>query len=329
MTFAVVIVNWNGAADTLACLESFYAGSDQALAIIVDNGSSDDSILRITNALVQQGIELLRVAPTVMPTAWGGARVLLIEAGENLGFAAGCNLGLRAAAATACDATVFLNNDTVVEADALDRIVARLIGDPACYACLPMLTVHGSDRIWNCGGVVHPIGVRRYHLAGRPRAEGAQLSEISCSFFTGCCFAVRTADFAARGGFSERFFFGEEDFELALWMRDRALSAVCLTTAVVQHKVSASFSAAAGPRQNARVFIYYLNRFIHMRLRFGGLRWWCWLAGYLPYVAVLLWRSGRWSPGELRGFLRRLVQRARTMDRVTRDDFEAVMAGRL
>jgi len=329
MTFAVVIVNWNGAADTLACLESFYAGSDQALAIIVDNGSSDDSILRITNALVQQGIELLRVAPSVMPTTWGGARVLLIEAGENLGFAAGCNLGLRAAAATACDATVFLNNDTVVEADALDRIVARLIGDPACYACLPMLTVHGSDRIWNCGGAVYPIGVRRYHLAGRPRAEGAQRGEIRCSFFTGCCFAVRTADFAARGGFSERFFFGEEDFELALWMRDRALSAVCLTTAVVQHKVSASFKAAAGPRQNARVFIYYLNRFIHMRLRFGGLRWSCWLAGYLPYVAALLWRSGRWSPGELRGFLRRLVQRARTMDRVTRDDFEAVMAGRL
>jgi GT2 family glycosyltransferase len=229
----------------------------------------------------------------------------------------------------ACDVTVFLNNDTVVEADALDCIVARLIGDPACYACLPMLTVHGSDRIWNCGGVVYPIGVRRYHLAGLPRAEGARRGEIACSFFTGCCFAVRTADFTARGGFSERFFFGEEDFELALWMRDRGLSAVCLTTAVVQHKVSAAFKAAAGPRQNARVFIYYLNRFVHMRLRFGTVRWWCWLAAYLPYVAVLLWRSGGWSPGELTAFLRLLVQRARSMDRVTRDDFEAVMAGRL
>jgi GT2 family glycosyltransferase len=329
MTFAVVIVNWNGAADTLACLESLYAGSNQARAIIVDNGSSDDSVLRITSALGQRGIELLQVAPAVMPTTWGRARALLIEAGQNLGFALGCNLGLRAAAATACGVTVFLNNDTVVEADALDRIVTRLIGDPACYACLPMLTVHGSDRIWNCGGVVYPIGVRRYHLAGRPRVEGVKRGEIVCSFFTGCCFAVRTAEFAARGGFADRFFFGEEDFELALWMRERGLSAVCLTTAVVQHKVSAAFAAAAGPRQNAKVFIYYLNRFIHMRLRFGAVRWWCWLAAYLPYVAVLLWRSGRWSPGELRGFLRRLVQRARKMDRVTRDDFEAVMAGRL
>ncbi len=329
MTFAVVIVNWNGAEDTLACLASLYAGSERALAIIVDNGSTDDSVMQITTALAQRGIEALHTTAAALPTPRAHARARLIEAGENLGFAAGCNLGLRAAAAMACDVTVFLNNDTVVEADALDRIVARLIGDPACYACLPMLTVHGSDRIWNCGGVVYPIGVRRYHLAGQPRAEGARRGEIACSFFTGCCFAVRTDDFAARGGFSERFFFGEEDFELALWMRDRALSAVCLTTAVVQHKVSAAFNAAAGPRQNAKVFIYYLNRFIHMRLRFGAVRWWCWVVAYLPYVMVLLWRSGRWSPGELRAFPWRLVRRARTMDRVTRDDFESVMAGRL
>ncbi len=329
MKFAVVIVNWNGAADTLACLQSLYAGSAQAMAVVVDNGSTDDSVKRIANALAQRGIEPLHTTAAALPMQCGDARAVLVEAGENLGFAAGCNLGLRAAVVIACDVTVFLNNDTVVEADALDRIVARLIGDPACYACLPMLTVHGSDRIWNCGGVVYPIGVRRYHLAGRPRAEGAQRGEIACSFFTGCCFAVRTADFAARGGFSERFFFGEEDFELALWMRDHALSAVCLTTAVVQHKVSAAFNAAAGPRQNAKVFIYYLNRFIHMRLRFGTVRWWCWVVAYLPYVAVLLWHSGSWSRGESRAFLWRLVRRARAMDRVTRDDFQAVMAGRL
>lgn len=329
MTFAVVIINWNGAADTLACLASLYAGSDQALVILVDNGSTDDSVQHITNALAQRDIELLSTTAVALPTRRTGVRAVLIEAGENLGFAAGCNLGLRAAVAMGCGVTVFLNNDTVVEADALDRIAVRLVGDADCYACLPMLTVHGSDRIWNCGGVIHSVGVRRYHLAGRPRAEGAQRGAIGCSFFTGCCFAVRTADFAARGGFSERFFFGEEDFELALWMRDRGLSAVCLTAAVVQHKVSAAFNAAAGPRQNAKVFIYYLNRFIHMRLRFGALRWLCWLVVYLPYVAALLWRSGNWSPGELRAFLWRLVQRARTMDRVTRDDFEAVMAGRL
>jgi len=315
MNFAVVIVNWNGAADTIACLESIFAGSAQAHVIVVDNGSADDSRARIGAALSRRGVL--------------GTRASLIDAGENLGFAAGCNLGLRAAQAAGCEFVVFLNNDTIVEADALDRIVQRLADDTGCFACLPMLTVFGTDRIWNCGGLVYPFGLRRYHLADRPRSEGAARGEIRCSFFTGCCFAVRTAEFVARGGFSERFFFGEEDFELALWMHDRALSAVCLTSAVVQHKVSASFNAAAGSRRQAKVFIYYLNRFIHMRLRFGALRWRLWLAAYLPYAALLLWRSGVLRAAELPGFFRRLLVRSRTMDGVTRADFEAVMAGKM
>ena len=103
---------------------------------------------------------------------------------------------------------------------------------------------------------------------------------------------MRTDDFASRGGFSERFFFGEEDFELALWMRERGLAGLCLTSAVVRHKVSASFNAAAGAHASRKVFVYYLNRFIHMRLRIGRWPWLLWSAAYLPYVVILLWRSG-------------------------------------
>ena len=329
MSYAVVIVNWNGASDTLDCLASIEAGLNEALVVIVDNGSTDDSVARIAKAFVQRGIELHRGTAADVPQGSTPVGAWLIAAGENLGFAAGCNLGLRVAAAAGCAATVFLNNDTIVEADALDRIVRRLTGSNDCYVCLPMLTVHGTDRIWNCGGGVYRAGLRRYYLACQLRSAGAQRGEIRCSFFTGCCFAVRTGDFSDRGGFSERFFFGEEDFELALWMKDRDLSAVCLTDAVVQHKVSASFNAAAGPRQNTKVFVYYLNRFIHMRLRLGTTRWWFWVAAYLPYVVALLLRSGTFQWRELGCFVQRLLRRARSMDRVTRDDFEAVMAGRL
>ncbi|CAD5372640.1 putative Glycosyltransferase family 2 protein [Rubrivivax sp. A210] len=328
MSYAVVIVNWNGAEDTLACLYSIFDGANDALAIVVDNGSADDSLARIAAGLASRGIAFERCAARSGRAPVPGTRVLLVAAGENLGFAAGCNLGLRAASAAGSEHVVFLNNDTVVEADALDLIVGRLAADPGCFATLPMLTVYGTDHIWNCGGEVSPLGLRRYHLAGRPRAQGAARGEIRCSFFTGCCFAVSVAAFRARGGFSERFFFGEEDFELALWMREHGLASVCVTAAVVQHKVSASFDSAAGGRAAARVFIYYLNRFIHMRLRFGLARWCLWSAAYLPYVAVLLWRSGAVPAAGVPSFLCRLLSRARAMDRVTRSDFEAVMAGR-
>jgi len=334
VSYALVIVNWNGADDTLACLASVLEGGGHpALTVIVDNASADRSPERIAEGLATRGIGLARAGADA--AQWPrGADAVLVAAEENLGFAAGCNLGLRVAVAAGCAQVVFLNNDTVVERGALDKLVLRLEGDSGCFATLPMLTVHGTDRIWNCGGVVHPVlGLRRYFLAGRPRNDGTRRAELRCSFFTGCCFAVRTAAFADRGGFSERFFFGEEDFELALWMHERGLHAVCLTSAVVQHKVSVSFDAAAAVRPGARArpkaLVYYLNRFIHMRLRFGTWRWRLWTVAYLPYAAWRLWRNGVLRVAELPGFGGQLLRLARRMDRVSRTDFESVMAGRM
>jgi hypothetical protein len=329
----VVVLNWNGADDTLACLRSLHEAGDPCSVVVVDNGSGDGSAARIAARLAEWGVACRRCERGVPPAAAGGASafaVWLLETGENLGFAAGCNAGLRVAQALGCPFVAFLNNDTVVEPGALGRLVARLAAEPGCFATLPMITVHGSGRIWNCGGRIWRVGLRRYHLAGRPREEGARRGEIRCSFFTGCCFVVRTAAFVARGGFSERFFFGEEDFELALWLKERGGHAVCLTSAVVQHKVSAAIgraaAAAAEPRR-ARVAVHYLNRFIHMRLRLGQPLWALWCAAYLPYVALLLWRSGTVAANALPAFVRRLLARARHMDGVTRRDFEAVMAG--
>jgi GT2 family glycosyltransferase len=326
MKYAVIILNWNGADDTIACLTSFLGTSEDAVAIVVDNGSTDDSPARLVAALAPRNVPLLGVAAIDSLRREVPERIALIAVGENLGFAAGCNVGLAAARALGLEVCVFLNNDTIVEPRALDRIVQRLArGD--CYVCLPMLTVYGTDRIWNCGGVAYSVGLRRYHLADRPRCEGTAAGEIRCSFFTGCCFAVRTADFAARGGFSERFFFGEEDFELALWMKERRLFAICLTSAVVEHKVSASFDRAAASRQAAKSFVYYLNRFIHMRLRLGPALWAFWVAAYLPYTVVLLLRRRVVGFGAIGAFVGSLLSRARAMDRVGRADFEALMGG--
>jgi hypothetical protein len=327
---AVVVLNWNGADDTLPCLRSLLDAGDPCRLIVVDNGSADDSVARIAAALQAWGVPCLRgtVASWPPPSpSWAAAPfgALLLEAGENLGFAAGCNAGLRAAQALGCGLVAFLNNDTVVEPAALGLLSARLLAEPRCFATLPMITVEGSDRIWNCGGTISRLGLRRYHLGGRPRAEGARRGEIRCSFFTGCCFVVRTAEFTARGGFSERFFFGEEDFELGLWLLEHGRHAVCVTAAVVRHKVGASIGSAHAAD---RAFVHYLNRFIHMRLRLGRARWRLWCAAYLPYVVMLLWRSGTLAAPALPGFVRRLLARASTMERVSRADFQAVMAGR-
>lgn len=329
--FAVVLLNWHGAEDTLACLDSLRASEPLALPVVVDNGSSDDSVLRLRASFTQAGVRWHEISPEGLAgssKAWQAVEAVLLLSPENLGFARGCNLGLRAAQAIGVDITIFLNNDTVVEPGALSRLVTRLREDSEITATLPLIGIFGTDRTWNAGGRVWRVGLRRYHFAGAPLAHARHAGELECSFMTGCCFAVRTAQMMARGGFSERFFFGEEDFELGLWMRDHGLRAVCLTDALVWHKVGASINRASGPHAERRAFAHYLNRFVHMRLRFGRPLWDAWAVLYLPYILLLLWRAGLVRPMGWGGFVSALWRLSTRLDGVDRATFEALMSGR-
>jgi GT2 family glycosyltransferase len=329
--FAVVILNWRGVTDTIACLRSLADSEPDAVPIVIDNGSGDDSLERITHEFSQGERRFVRVGDDsldVYQLEIATADAVVIGLSSNRGFAAGCNVGLRMAEVAGLDVTVFLNNDTEVADSALSRIVDRVRTDPSVFAAIPMIVVHGTDRIWNCGGSISRLGFRRYYFSDARLASLKPPDEIDCSFFTGCCFAVRTVDFAARHGFTERFFFGEEDFELCLWMKDRGYRALCLTRAVISHKVGASISRAASSRQASKIFVHYLNRFIHMRLRLGGLRWSAWLALYTPYIALLLNRAGIIRASEIPRFLAVCVDRARRRDSVTAAEFASIMETR-
>lgn len=326
--FAVVILNWNGADDTIECINSIAIGDNDAIPIIVDNGSTDDSVLKIREALRNLYGDFFEGDIHSISESFFGKYLklpILLKSKENLGFAGGCNLGLKVARAAAIDVTLFLNNDTLVEPKSLSRLVERVRTDSGIFVAFPLLTVHGTGKIWNCGGAISKLGFRRYFHAGRSLKNISLPAEISCSFFTGCCFAIDTKQFFNRGGFCERFFFGEEDFELTLWMKDFGLKAVCLTDCIVHHKVSASITKAAGNLQASKVFVHYLNRFIHMRLRLGDFLWRLWLLCYLPYVVTLLWHRNVVKRNELIPFFKVLLRKSSVENSVTRNDFQSIL----
>lgn len=106
----VIVLNWNNAAHTVVCVksirESIRALSDQASVqiIIVDNGSSP--------TLAKSAPELALAAD-----------ITLVTSESNLGFSAGMNLGIQEAEQEATDAVWLLNNDTVVDPNALRALV--------------------------------------------------------------------------------------------------------------------------------------------------------------------------------------------------------------
>ena len=129
----IVLLNWNGLQDTDACLGSL-AGLDYPnyRVVIVDNASSDGS-----------EAELRRRHPGLT----------LLQSGANLGFAGGNNVGLRYALKNGAEYVWLLNNDTLVEPDALTQLVKKMQLEPALGLCGSTLLYEGQrDTVQALGG---------------------------------------------------------------------------------------------------------------------------------------------------------------------------------
>ena len=221
----IVVLNWNGAEDTLACLESL-AGviSPSCKVLVVDNGSTDGSPEKIRDAF--PGIELL-----LLP--------------GNIGYAGGNNAGFRRVRELHAGFVIFLNNDTIADRDFCAPLLETLQSKPSAGIAVPKIFYQNRpDTIWYAGGIVtlstgliRHVGLRKKNAPefDRPGITG---------YATGCCFAMRCRDFEVVGGFDEKFTMYAEDVDLSLRVRSLGMSIEYVPSSRVWHRVSASFSGA-------------------------------------------------------------------------------------
>src|ERR1041385_7762298 len=115
---AVILVNWNGKSDTLECLRSLEQDTYRLKrVIVVDNGSTDDSVEAIRRAHPLTNV---------------------IETGTNLGFTGGNNVGIRYALSSGSDYVFLLNNDTTVAPDAVQALVDAAEAESSYHILSPM-----------------------------------------------------------------------------------------------------------------------------------------------------------------------------------------------
>ncbi|HLE04167.1 MAG TPA: glycosyltransferase family 2 protein, partial [Anaerolineales bacterium] len=114
----LVVLNWNGLADTSECLDCLGAVTyPNYQTIVVDNGSFGDDARALRERF--------------------GDSVRVIASPENLGFAGGCNLAMREALAGDADYVLLLNNDVTVDRRFLDELVRAAEGLPDAAALCP------------------------------------------------------------------------------------------------------------------------------------------------------------------------------------------------
>lgn len=246
---AIILINWNGADDTIACLKSLDKAHGDFLVVVADNGSTDDSLKRIGDCVQELSI-----------------KVDLLPLDRNWGFAVGNNKGIAHAMRYNPDSYMLLNNDTEVEPDFLSRIEDCRRKHPEIKVFGPLI-LYWSDRgcIWSCGGKL-TFGSRKAYYRNRPVSD-VRLGEIfPVSFISGCALFADSSLVQDNGQLlTERFFFGEEDYEFAHRMRIAARRMAVVPDSVIYHKVSASSRNATEKFRLGRDYIYYLGRLIVVR----------------------------------------------------------------
>ena len=260
---SIVIVTYNSRAHVDACLESLARdrpGLDREI-VVVDNASPDGTAGAVR-------------------ARWPAVRVL--DAGGNVGFAAGNNIGIRQ---TSGELVLLLNPDTIVPPGAIETLVDVLDRHPDAAAAGPRLVDAGGRAELSFGRMISPITELRQKLlvAGQDRrvpgiahyVERATRRARRVDWVSGACLLVRRVDAEAAGLLDERYFMYAEDVDFCAALRASGRRVLFTPDAEVTHlrgRSAATARTATGQAYRRSQLAFYAKH--HPR-------WVPFLRGYL------------------------------------------------
>jgi N-acetylglucosaminyl-diphospho-decaprenol L-rhamnosyltransferase len=260
VTLSVVVLSWNTRELTLACLAALFAERPrhEREVIVVDNGSADGSADAIAAAFPQ---------------------VRLVRNADNRLYAAGNNQGTALARG---EIVCTLNSDTEVRPGALDLLVDWLHAHPehgavaprlvdpdgsvqrACHRFPTLATALCFDSWWGTWWPGSRVQAR-YLMHDFDHLHDRDVDQPP-----GACFAMRTAEWRALGGFDETLslFYNDVDLCRRLWRAGRRVR--YLAGAEVMHHRGASTRAFA-----RMLVVWHKNRLAYYRKHHGvpGAAW--------------------------------------------------------
>jgi GT2 family glycosyltransferase len=247
----VIVLCHNGVELTMACLGSLrrqtYGG---ARVLVVDNASRDGTPQAVRERFPE---------------------VVVIEAGANLGFAAGNNLGLRYACAEGYTYALLLNNDTEVAADLVERLVAACEANPRVGVAGPRICYYDRPgTIWSAGGAID-WGRGTTAMLGLDMPDGPPFDQpAEVAFVTGCALLVRREVLEQVGLIDERFGMYYEEAEWCVRIGRAGWRIIYAPEGRLLHKIRPELQSLS-PR-----VLYYMtrNRLLFLRLTGAPARAW-------------------------------------------------------
>ncbi len=284
MIASVVLLNWNGWKDTIECLESLLQLNQPSLRIIVcDNGSSDGSFEKIkqwatgTLAATCANPELSRfvLPPSPKPLAFrellrqeaeapssaGEDHLVLIQNGANLGFAGGCNVGLRHALGDKnCKYFWLLNNDTIVERNALAAMIHVLQERPEVGLCGSLnLSYYEPGHIQARGGKSYNPWTGRVCETNQPETASLDKDADRLDYVHGASMLASRAYLETVGLMEESYFLYFEELDWAMRAKGKFALSYCASS-VIYHKEGSSIGSSSNRKVRSLLADTYLSR---------------------------------------------------------------------
>ncbi len=257
MKTAVIILNWNGWRDTTRCLDSVLPLlQKEDFLFIVDNGSSDESVIEIDRYLEKTIHKHVKCAPeNLEDTYLYDIKTYLVCNRVNGGFSAGNNLVLKQLRTLGDFKFVWLlNNDAVADKKALFALKSSLENNVKSGVSGSLILNYPDNGLIQCAGVkYHPyLGVSQLILKNKPLSK---LSDaIDFDYLNGASLFLRLEALETVGFFDEKYFLYSEEFDLQLRMKKAGYELHLCKESRVYHEMS------SGTSKSRHKFYYYYSR---------------------------------------------------------------------
>lgn len=206
----IIVLNYNGKDVIKNCLASIFKIDYPNFAVVLVDNNSTDGSLEFAKA--------------------NFSKANIIKNEENIGYAAGNNVGIRFALERLADYILLLNNDTEVEKDFLSKLIEIAEKEKQSGILSPII-FKGSDKaVWFSGGQISWLTMKAIHSQDIKAVDYYETSIIS-----GCAMLVKADVFNEIGLFDEDYFLYWEDVDFSLRSRRAGFKNIVVANSWVYH----------------------------------------------------------------------------------------------
>jgi GT2 family glycosyltransferase len=215
----IAILNWNGFEFLQKCIPSIVKAvnvyGNNCEIVVIDNGSSDDSIGYLK---------------------FNFPKVNIISLKENLGFAKAMNIGIKEANS---DIVIALNNDVIVQEDFILPLVSHFYKDGNIFA------VAAKMLLWDRKTLNFGRAIGKFKFGVFRRTFQEPTIPTNTLYACGGAFAVDKDKFLKLGGFDEDMIYWE-DIDLCYRAWKQGYKTIYEPRSIVYHKFHGSYIRKCG-----------------------------------------------------------------------------------